>query len=109
MLAHAEEAIELLAGRTNEDFASDRLHFLAACRLVEIIGEAAAQVPDDVRTALAAIPFRAAALTRNRLIHGYGAVDPIILADTIRLDLPPLADASRNELAAPLPDEAPPP
>lgn len=38
---------------------------------------------------------------RHRLVHGYGTIDPTILADTIRTDFPPLIAA----LAGDLPEE----
>jgi uncharacterized protein with HEPN domain len=43
---------------------------------------------------------------RHRLIHGYGAIDPKILADTVRNDFPPLIAALATVLAGDLPDNS---
>ena len=48
MLDHAREAVSLAQGRTREDLDKDRLLNLALVRLLEIIGEAAGRVPQEV-------------------------------------------------------------
>ena len=90
MLDHAREAASLAAGRRREDLDSDRMLSLALTRLMEIIGEAAAQIPAELRTANPAIPWPEIISLRNRLIHGYDAVDHDILWQIITADLPPL-------------------
>jgi uncharacterized protein with HEPN domain len=44
---------------------------LAIMRLMEVVGEAAARVPDAFRQRHPAVPWRDIADLRNRLIHGY--------------------------------------
>ena len=90
MLEHAREAIALIDGRARADLGHHRLLELALVRLVEIIGEAASRVSDDCRMQCPQIPWREVVAMRNRLAHGYAAVDLEILWDTIREDLPPL-------------------
>ncbi len=51
MLDHAREAVALLGNRGEADVATDRVLELALIRLVEVVGEAAAQVPASVRDA----------------------------------------------------------
>jgi uncharacterized protein with HEPN domain len=63
---------------------------LALVRLLEIVGEAAARVPDDVRTRHSVIPWPQIVGLRNRLIHGYDTVDFDILWQIVIVDLPPL-------------------
>ncbi len=58
-----------------------------------IIGEAAGHIPDSVQTAHSAIPWSFMKALRNRLVHAYFDVDPQVLWDTIRNDLPPLAES----------------
>ena len=74
MRDYAQEAIELSAGRTREDLEIDRLFQLAMVRLVEVIGEAATRLPEEVRAAYPDVPWRLIIGTRNRLIHGYDRV-----------------------------------
>lgn len=107
MLAYAMEALDLVGQRAGVDLAPDRMRFLAACRAVEIVGEAASRVPTDVRDAFPQIPFRQAAAMRNRLAHGYGFINADILADTVRSDFPNLIAALEAALSQPLPDAQP--
>jgi len=91
MLDHIEEATELSHGRTCEDLVSDRLFFLALLKLVEIVGEAATRVSPATQDAHPDLPWREIVGTRNRLIHGYDAVDYDILWEIVTTDFPPLA------------------
>jgi uncharacterized protein with HEPN domain len=50
ILTHAREAVVLSNGKTRQDLDQDRLLNLALTRLLEIIGEAASRVPDDIRS-----------------------------------------------------------
>lgn len=93
MLDHSREAVAFAAGRTIADLDSDRMLELALTRLVEIIGEAAAKVSPAAQCRLATIPWPQIVGMRNRLIHGYDAVDRRLLWETIQIDLPPLIAA----------------
>jgi uncharacterized protein with HEPN domain len=85
MRDHAREARQHASGRTRADLDRDRLLVL-----VEVIGEAASQVPAEVRERFPSIPWRDIIGMRNRLIHGYDVVDLDALWDTVTNDLPPL-------------------
>ena len=63
---------------------------LALGRLLEILGEAAKNVSEATKDTAPRIPWRQIAGTRDRLIHGYFAIDPDILWAIITDDLPPL-------------------
>ncbi len=69
-------------------------------RLVEIVGEAATRVPDDVRAAHPGIPWRGIIAMRNRLIHGYDAVDLDVLWRIVAQDLPPVVAGLNAVLAS---------
>lgn len=105
MRSYATEAVELLGTRSGTELAEDRIRFLAVARAVEIVGEAASQVPEATRALLPAVPFRNASAMRNRLIHGYGSVSADILANSIRDDFPKMLQVLSAALDAPLPDE----
>ncbi|MFP4453607.1 MAG: DUF86 domain-containing protein [Desulfobacterales bacterium] len=47
----------------------------ATLRNLELIGEAATHIPEDVRAAHPEIPWRMIIATRNQLIHGYLGID----------------------------------
>lgn len=91
MYEYASEAVELLGDRTTEQVEDDRVLQLALVRLVEVVGEAATQVPADFRVLHPDLPWREASSMRNLLIHGYDIIRIDILVNTIRDDLVPLA------------------
>ncbi len=88
ILTYAREAVDICRGRTRQDLESDRLLELALTRLVEIIGEAAHRVPENVRVMYPDLPWLQMIGARNRLIHGYDSVDFDILWTIVNRDLP---------------------
>jgi uncharacterized protein with HEPN domain len=90
MLEHAREAMQLVAGRDRSDLDTDRILSLALVRLLEIVGEAAARVSSEARARHPAIPWSEIVSLRNRLIHGYDAVDMDVLWSIVNTDLPTL-------------------
>ncbi len=90
MLEHAREAMQLVAGRNRSDLDTDRVLSLALVRLLEIVGEAAARVSSEARARHPAIPWTEIVSLRNRLIHGYDAVDMDVLWSIVNTDLPAL-------------------
>ncbi len=75
MLSHAKEAVAMAHGKTRHDLDRDRQLNLALVRLLEIVGEAASRIPDRERSSDPNIPWTHIVSLRNRLIHGYDAVD----------------------------------
>lgn len=80
-------------GKTREDLDADRQLNLSLVRLLEIVGEAAIQVPKEELIRYPNIPWPEIVSLRNRLIHGYDTVDFDILWQIVTQDLPPLIDA----------------
>ncbi len=91
MLDAAKRAIDFMQGRARSDLESDEQLSLAVVRLLEILGEAAKNVSEDLRKDYPDIPWRQIAGTRDRLIHGYFDVDLDIVWQIISTDLPLLA------------------
>ena len=90
MLDAAKRAIDFMQGRAKSDLESDEQLSLAVVRLLEILGEAARNVSEDLRKDYPDIPWRQIAGTRDRLIHGYFDVDLDIVWQIISTDLPVL-------------------
>lgn len=90
MRTFAQTAIRLIEGISEEAFAQNLEKQLAVTRAVEIIGEAAKSVPDDVRALAPEIPWRSIIGTRDKLAHHYFGVDMGILWRVVRDDLPQL-------------------
>lgn len=99
MLDAAVEAVELAGERTASEIEADRLRVLALERLFEVIGEAAAQTPDEVRARYPSIPWSRIVGMRNEIIHGYATVDVEIVVRTIRRSLPGLIEQLRQALS----------
>ena len=95
MLDHACEVVAMATERKRQDLDADRQFSLAVTRLVEIIGEAAARVTPEGQQKHPSIPWAEVVGLRNRLVHGYDAVDHDILWDIIQHDLPDLIEALR--------------
>ncbi len=94
-IQHAVDAIDKAKAFTCEisqtEYLGDEKLQLALVRLLEIVGEAASGVSDDLKKSATSIPWKKMIAMRNRLIHGYFDVDYNIVWDTIKKDLPPLA------------------
>lgn len=92
MLDHAKEAVGLLVGKKKTDLSSNRVLELALIRLIEIVGEAANRLPIEDQSRYPSIPWKEIVGMRNRLVHGYDAIDLDVLWDTLRIDLPKLIE-----------------
>jgi uncharacterized protein with HEPN domain len=91
MRDHALEAMNMLGDKSLQQLENDRMLQLALVQLIEIIGEAASRVPHATRQQYPSIPWQLAADMRNKLIHGYDVIEFEIVYDTVKIDLPVLA------------------
>lgn len=71
MLENAEKELSFVDGMDYEDFSNDDKAMYAVIRALEIIGEAARQIPEDIREANSEIPWREITGMRNKLTHEY--------------------------------------
>jgi len=90
MLDYSVEALRLIEGKDRKDLDQDRTLNLALVRLLEIVGEAANRVSEETKGVYAEIPWFQIVGLRNRLIHGYDAVDFDILWGVLSEELPAL-------------------
>lgn len=88
MMSHIQS---FTAGMDFEAFISDTKTNFAVFRALEVIGEAAKQVPDDVRNRHPQIPWKRMAGMRDRLIHGYFGIDFEIVWETTSRLIPELS------------------
>lgn len=79
-----------------DEFERDRRTFLAVVRSLEVIGEAARQMPRSFREKHPEIPWREIASLRNIIAHEYFGLDPVILWDVIQTRIPQLAEQFRS-------------
>lgn len=106
ILTAIDDASSFVASIDLDDFQASKEKQYAVIRALEIIGEAAAQIPAEVRTAYPAVPWREIVGMRNVVIHHYFGVDEAVVWRTVQEELPPLKrsikrilkDASRRKV-----------
>lgn len=85
ILESIEKILEYTEGIDFDEFCEDSMVFDAVIRNFEIIGEAARNIPDNLRLTFSHIPWADMVGMRNILIHGYFGVDYSIVWNTIGL------------------------
>lgn len=90
MIGFAEKVVSYSDGMNQPHFIASGLNYDATVRNLELIGEAATHIPDNVRQAYPQIPWRMIIATRNRLIHGYLGIDNDTLWSIIQDEIPTL-------------------
>lgn len=86
-----------LKGLTYEDFMSDAKTKDAVVRNLEVIGEAASQIPESIRQKYE-LPWSQMVGLRHRLIHGYFVVDYDIVWEIAKKELPQLKEKVKGIL-----------
>lgn len=100
IVSAGELAMGFLAGRTFEQYASDRLLSSAVERQLEIVGEAVNRALRADPALQAEIPQAAAVIGfRNILAHGYDTVSDRLVFSLATENLPPLVASARELLA----------
>ncbi len=91
-LADIDESIaaieEFTAGLDYETFAGDRKTYSATLREFIVIGEAIANIPDEVKSRAPSIEWRLIKDFRNFIVHEYFGVDSRIVWDAVQKELP---------------------
>ena len=90
MLDAALKARYFIQGRSRGELNSDEMLALAVIRLLEVMGEAARGLSDEIKDKNPQIPWKQITGTRDRLIHGYFDVDLDIIWNIVNRDLPPV-------------------
>jgi uncharacterized protein with HEPN domain len=90
MIVCAEKVAAYTAGLDQAGFVASGLNYDATLRNMELIGEAATRIPEEIRRANPQIPWRLVIATRNRLIHGYLGIDDDTLWSIVQTDIPAL-------------------
>jgi uncharacterized protein with HEPN domain len=90
-MLQAMRKIEIyVAGLDHTRFLRDEKTADAVVRNLEVIGEAARQLPDDFILRNPKVPWHQIAGLRNRIVHDYFGLDLEIIWQIIQHDLPPL-------------------
>ena len=81
------------SGLDQADFIANGMTYDATLRNLELIGEAATHIPEEIQSARPDIPWRLIIATRNRLIHAYLGIDDDTIWSIIQDDIPTLLSA----------------
>ena len=89
---------DYMDGVSHDEFFSDKLLQDGVIRQLEIMGEAARNVSEDLRSENPQIPWRQMIGLRNRMIHAYFNVNLQIIWEIIQGDLPNLKRETKRIL-----------
>ena len=95
-IIEAAEKISIRAGKGRQAFDADEDVQIVLVHLIQVIGEAASGVSDELTSAHPEVPWRQIVAIRNRVVHGYFEVDLDILWDVATIDVPHLAGQVRT-------------
>ncbi|MGB9812756.1 MAG: DUF86 domain-containing protein [Thermovenabulum sp.] len=79
---------DFVEGMDKKSFAHDLKTIYAVRKALEIIGEAAKNVPQSFKDKYPDIPWRQMAGMRDRLVHKYFGVKIDVLWETVQKDIP---------------------
>jgi uncharacterized protein with HEPN domain len=96
ILDAAGKAVQFTKGMSFDEFQRDERTSYAVIRALEILGEAAKNVPDSVRRRAPELPWQDMAGMRDKLIHAYHGVDLAVVWKTVQGDLPGTMDSIRR-------------
>jgi len=103
MRDYAAETVQFSQARVRADLDTDRMFMLATCRLLEMLGEAACQLPADFRDGTPQVPWKQLIGLRHRLVHAYDQINLDIIWNTVTGDLPSLIATLDALLSFPTP------
>lgn len=90
ILDQAELLMQVTKEITYEEYLTKNIYQNGVARSFEIIGEAAKQIPEDVRIKYPDVPWKKIAGLRDRLIHAYSSVNYRLLWELAMTDVPVL-------------------
>lgn len=98
MCASAEKVLRYTRGLTFAEFIKDEKTFDAVLRNLEVIGEAAKHVPQEVRKRYPQVEWHRIAGLRDVVIHEYFGLDEEILWDVVQNEVPVFLENVRRIL-----------
>lgn len=100
IVQNMNDAEEFIRGMTYGEFEADKKTLNAVLRSLEVIGEAAKHVPNDLRGQYPDVPWKEMAGMRDKVIHFYFGVDKetvwLVVKDRIPTILPLIEEILRD-------------
>jgi uncharacterized protein with HEPN domain len=98
MIEAAQKVSRYTSGRDLASFTGDEMAYDATVRNLEILGEAAKHIPEEIRQRFPEIDWRGIAGLRDIVAHAYCALDDAALWKIVGTDMPQLLP-SLNKVA----------
>jgi uncharacterized protein with HEPN domain len=95
IMSSAQKILHYVGDLSHDEFAKDEMRVDAVVRNFEIIGEAASNIPPEVRDKYSSVEWRRIIDLRNVLVHEYFGVNLKVMWDIIKNKLPGLAGEIR--------------
>lgn len=90
LLDAARTILSHAAGASETEFRTNRVLQDAVLYRINVIGEAARRLSEDIRSQHPEVPWRDIIAMRNRVVHDYESVDPAKVWAVIERDIPEL-------------------
>ncbi|MHC1590849.1 MAG: HepT-like ribonuclease domain-containing protein [Candidatus Helarchaeales archaeon] len=92
MLIACEKFLKYTENLSYEEFQKNELVIDAVVRNIEVLGEAAKNISEELRRKYPEIGWREISRTRDKIIHFYFGVDVSIIWDIVKIDIPRLKE-----------------
>jgi uncharacterized protein with HEPN domain len=99
IVEYAKKAESFLDGVSLKEFESNEEKVLAVVRALEVIGEAARNIPKGLRKKYPQVPWSEMTGMRDKLIHDYFGVNLEVVWRTVKEDLPSMTTAVREMIS----------
>lgn len=96
MILCCEKVTRFVGTSGCDEFLANDLIYDAVMRNLEILGEAAKHIPDDVKALMPAVAWREIAGMRDWLAHGYFTLNPDVVWNAIQAEVPVLLKTLRD-------------
>lgn len=98
MVEAAERVLEYTAGMSFEQFVTDRRTYDAVLRNFMVLGEAARNIPAEIRQKYPDLSWPQLIGFRNVLIHAYSVLDDDIIWEVVQIEMSSLLSQVREIL-----------
>ena len=103
ILEACEKVARYVEDVSRDQLVAEEMRMDAVVRNIELLGEAASQLPGEVRQDMEQVPWREIIGMRNILIHAYFGIDPDIVWAVATEKVPQLHEAVGGYLGKPEP------